>query len=633
MAHNGRPTRGEKNTDQIDDEEFVEENINEQIAVFDIESENWIKFRVLGFYDGSGYKNFFSVNDFLNYVNDECYRGWKIFAHNGGRFDFLFLLEEMLQRRWQLRFIERGGSVIGIIVKTSKTQFTFCDSYALLKASLKKLGIAFDTPHKKKEYTFKEGARVNPHEKKLLAYLKNDCLCLYECLMAFQRIPNIGKLQMTVASQAMYSFRKFFCDCIPMRIKLPEEELIRERFYSGGSVEVFKGHGKNLNYYDVNSLFPTVMMGLMPCGKMRKVKRYVPGKLGFYEVQIDSTPEWYVSPLLYKIGTGHTKESYYVKGPGRYNMSSAMIEYLKKEFNVKCRVRWGYVFSDKQYLFREYVNYWYKIKQNSPKDSAQYMLAKLMLNSLYGKFAQARWRESLELISLEDRLRQNVRWTDWEGDFRYGLCIVLRESHSKFILPYVAAWITDQARLYHYKLMAQHPKELYYCDTDSIITSADYSKFVGPKLGQLSYLGRFEGIFLSPKTYALRRRDGKRWIEKIVFKGFDADKFTFDNFRDTLLKHKQLEMSTHRILGFRECFSRVPEEKLRKPRKEPDQVEGRFLKRVYVEKRASAEYDKRMLIPDKEHVFETRPFTAKEAQEATKTKHSKQRKEKNHEKR
>lgn len=606
-------------------EEVVEENINEKIAVCDIESENWLEFRVLGFFDGTKYLNFFSIEAFLNHINSKEYKGWKFFAHNGGRFDFLFFLEPMLKRRWDIRFIERGGSIIAMIVTTNRSKFTFADSYALIKGSLKKIGQAFKVKHQKKDFKFKEGMKINPHDKKLLSYLKNDCLCLYEVLMAFQKIPNVGKLQLTTASQAMHSFRRFFLDADLYRVPLKDEDLIREKYYSGGRVEVFKGYGKKLNYYDVNSLYPTAMMGMMPCGKIRHVKHYVPNLLGFYEVVIKKTPDWYVSPLIHKIGEKQGKETYYVKGPGTYFVSSAMLEYLKKTFKITFKVKRGIVFSRKEKLFVKYVRYWYSVKERAPKDSALYMLAKIFLNGLYGKFAQARFRESLELVSLQELVNKGVEWRAWDGDIKYGLVLVKRESKSEFILPYIAAWITDQARLIHYKLMNEHPKEIYYCDTDSIITTADYSKHVGRNLGQLSYLGQFEGIFLSPKTYALRKKVKGKWEEKIVFKGFDADKFDWETFKNTMLTGKPLEMETHRILGFRECFSRLPASKLKKPREEPDQVEGKFLKRVFVRKHAEVVYDKRQLIADKKSVFESRPYTIVEAERVSKERKAKKR--------
>lgn len=45
----------------------------------------------------------------------------------------------------------------------------------------------------------------------------------------------------------------------------------------------------------------------------------------------------------------------------------------------------GYLF-DKDYVFTDYVNFLYKLKAESEKGTPNYMISKLLLNSLYGKF-------------------------------------------------------------------------------------------------------------------------------------------------------------------------------------------------------------------------------------------------------
>ena len=132
-------------------------------AVFDIESNNWIDFLVLGFFDGEYYQSFSNIKLFLNFLNKRKYRGFTIYAHNGGKFDFLFIIEEMFNKGWNLEFIERGGRIIAIKVKTNNSYFTFSDSYALLPASLKNLGINFDVEHKKSEFEFTPNMKNSFH--------------------------------------------------------------------------------------------------------------------------------------------------------------------------------------------------------------------------------------------------------------------------------------------------------------------------------------------------------------------------------------------------------------------------------------------------------------------------------------
>lgn len=547
-------------------------------ATFDIESKNWVDFEVLGFFDGDTYWKFEKISDFINHLNRKAYSGLRIYAHNGGKFDFLFILEELLDRSWIKKIIERQGRIICIRCDTGKVQFTFADSYALLPQSLRSLSDSFGPEHKKLEMDYR---KVSKNDSKTLRYLENDCLCLYEIITLFFGSDYVEQPQLTIASQAMNTFRLRFCPSFVGRIELEDEDMIRERFYSGGRVEVYKGRGR-VNCYDVNSLYPTAMLNEMPSGKMIKTKKYHSGKIGFYEVNIKATPAWYISPLLIK-----GKKNFYVNGPGTYYLSSATIEYLRTEFSIRCSVVSGYVFSGRDDLFGDYVETFYKMKQGAEKNSVQYVLAKLFLNSLYGKFGAARWRDSV------------VPWTDelqtWEDfDPRYGLVLVKEKSKSKFIMPFVASYITELARLYHFQLLNMYPEKMYYCDTDSLYTSADMNKLVGTKIGQLSNDGTWNGLFLNSKCYALRER-GK---EKIRFKGFSTDSFDYGDF-EKASRGLILTEERSRILSYRECFHR--KEGIVRDR-------GKFLKTVVMKKEATGQYDKRLTFINKKTIFDTFPF-------------------------
>ena len=121
-------------------------------AVFDMESNKWIDFAVLGFYDGKIYKVFERIEKFLDFLDSRYYRSFRIYAHNGGKFDFLFLMEEILNRRWRVKVTPRQGSIIVVHVTTRKgNHFTLCDSYALLPDSLERLTKGFQVEYKKRK--------------------------------------------------------------------------------------------------------------------------------------------------------------------------------------------------------------------------------------------------------------------------------------------------------------------------------------------------------------------------------------------------------------------------------------------------------------------------------------------------
>ena len=268
-----------------------------KFGVFDIEAENWINFRVLGFFDREDYKVFYDIKKFLSFLDSKKFNGWRIYAHFGGRYDFLFLLDYIINR-WKYRLIERHGRLLAIICETPKgTHFTLADSYAILPFSLKALSESFDITHKKKEFEFEKGFEVTS---KLLSYLENDVKGLYEILSSYFAFEYIDDAKLTIASQALDIFKQRFFSGELVRMYDGDEMIFRKFFYHGGRVEVYKGFGKNLNLYDINSLFPYAMLQEMPCGDSFKTQTFQKNLIGFYKVNVLSTPNFYVTPYLQK---------------------------------------------------------------------------------------------------------------------------------------------------------------------------------------------------------------------------------------------------------------------------------------------------------------------------------------------
>jgi DNA polymerase elongation subunit (family B) len=570
-------------------------------AVFDIESTEWVNFQIMGFYTGEEYKTFASPKSFIKELNQKKYKGWRIYAHSGGTFDFKFLLEELYNLTNDVRLIERGGRIIAIYVTTEKTKFTLADSYALLPSSLHALCEFFKTEHQKQKFDFK-AKKFDKKNKRDMEYLMYDCMALYEVLTSFFESDFCGTPQLTTASQALNIFRTRFLECDLFRVRDKYEYMFKKNFYSGGRVEVYKGSG-TVHHFDVNSLYPYAMLGDMPCGRLKETKTYDKSLIGFWCIEILNTPDWYISPLLFK----KEKRNYFVNGPGTYYLSSDTINYLVKEFGIKFKVVFGFTFSGREPLFNEYVSYFYglktKVKQemgSHDKDgnanAGVYYISKLMLNSLYGKLGQTRIRESVEPYN-----GQEV-FSEFATGNSFSLVLVKHESRSEFILPYLAAYITERARLYHFKIMHSVAKDVFYCDTDSIMCSTDSLKSkVSDKIGWLSYTGKYKGIFLAGKTYALKDEKGN---ESITFKGFDSEDFTFRKFEKILEKYGEegtelVGKPKERMLSFRECFTRksgIIREK------------NQFLKVVMTQKTAKPSIENRTVIPSRKFGFDTKPF-------------------------
>ncbi len=240
------------------------------IAVLDIETTIHLEQAFLvGFYDGKSYRVYQDrrpslsqphypedargpVSQFLtSLLSDGTYCGHWIYAHNGGSFDFLYLIRWLIAHTDEYSFnvVPLQSSILCLEVsdkpsvsgkrKTPRT-WTFLDSYRLMNASLEKLGKALVGQGKTPKLLL-DGSEVNEKDPKSVdkfyrtlhrnpqryEYLRQDCVLLYQCLQAFTTMVTSegGEIGMTAPSSAMKSFRRMHLDkWIPINAHLPECE-------------------------------------------------------------------------------------------------------------------------------------------------------------------------------------------------------------------------------------------------------------------------------------------------------------------------------------------------------------------------------------------------------------------------
>jgi len=551
-----------------------------KIAASDIEANDWIKFLMIGFYDGKEYRVFKRIDDYLDFLITKERNGTQVYFHNGGRYDFLFLIEKLLERG-DVKFVNKSSGLISIVFRKGNIRIEFRDSYNLLPYSLEKLIEVYGIEEKKVSVDFNKEHKYS--DKRLHSHLKNDCIALYKILKEFEN--REGFLSLTIASHAMKQFEKKFFKGDFWNVNDKFDNYFRTYYYRGGRVEVYKGFGKNLYYYDINSLYPYVMREKMPVGNPERTKKYQDGKIGFYKIKLEQDYEKYISILVVKEKNGN----YYVKGRKDeiYYLISCELEEMIKE-GVKFKVLDGYYFKSSDYLFNDYVEYYYSKKVNANNEIDK-QIAKLMLNSLYGKFGQKLNGTTIEV----DKGQGDYPIYDLEN----GLLLIDRKRNIKFKGVYIAAYITALARITHYKLMKEIGFEhIYYCDTDSIVCDKEIKTGMG--IGELKLVDKIkEGVFLMPKVYGYINDLGKEYVH---YKGFGRDYFSYSELKK-LAKGEltELRQSMIRVLGFKEAIRR--KNKILNSR-------GKFLKTALQEKILSFNYTRRQIQKDKKHLFITFPF-------------------------
>lgn len=504
---------------------------------------------LVGVYDGESYHEFRDLHptkgrwqtryfwedgcvaQALRHVLSDAYSGYRIYAHNAGRFDYLFFLS------WLMEEGERLGYRFSIIPVSSSIQlldvwklgpdgrkaqtWRFLDSIRLIPTSLQKAGKAFGLGGKVEH-------DLNRHENDPLwsVYLKQDCVLLYNVVSRFHDyIENVlgGEVGITAPSTAMKLYRrKYLKSSIP---RTPDShEFIREG-YVGGRVECFYATGENLRYYDINSSYPRAMLDPMPAGE----GVYWQGKpapfladscIGFVRANVDIPEDIAIPPLP----THDPDNGKLIFPVGRL---SGVWEWgeLQQAMSMGVRVEewrdsWWY---EQRTLFNDYVTDLYKYRDKSLPgfDPGLAEICKIMLNSLYGKFGMKTQRKMIYRFD-DPNLPDDAVPANNDPD-----CPVWyaeKTVDAAYIMPQISARVTALARVRLLRAMLSAIElggKVYYCDTDSVLT--DVRLPTGSKLGELKdeypeQSGNIRGRFLGPKLYVLTSQD---W-EKVTAKGFET---------------------------------------------------------------------------------------------------------------
>lgn len=344
----------------------------------------------------------------------------------------------------------------------------------------------------------------------VLAYLERDVNVAHEYMTLFQNTINElgGQMKFTLASTAMDLYRRQFMTEEYQTPFQARNDYARHAYY-GGRVEPFVlGLSKNVNVYDINSLYPYVMQKYeLPHPNYLIGPIDNPPKSLIFTYEGVSRVRIHIPPLHCPPLPHHIKgKLYFPTGTwdGYYTHAD-----LRKAVDMGAKILYVYstLYSTRTVKpFDDYVHTLYKRRQElkAAGDPRQHVY-KIMLNSLYGKFGQ---RQDAGLREIKDILR----WFDL-GQPDYGDFIEIGDSafwviekHIPQQAPYVntlwAAYITSHARLELYEYMLQAGHDLIYCDTDSVFVHGELP--VSNQLGamKLEHLKVNVEVY-GPKAYFL----------------------------------------------------------------------------------------------------------------------------------
>lgn len=475
-------------------------------CVYDIETDKYGNMLDVAVYDGKEINIFDNWNSFLNFVFEKAkvnkqYR--KLIAHNGGSFDHINLVEFISENRRDITVevcLSQSKIVIMNIIKDS-IKITFYDSYNVLLTSLKHLSEIFETKYRKIEIDeYSNMARFKKENKeRYYEYLKNDVLCLWEVCNKFMQVLEIEYFPPTIASLSLYLFRYKFLKKALWKVRKKVDDFITQA-YAGGRVEVLKeGSHDNVYVYDINSLYPYVMQKFdYPIGLPIYTRIYRKDKQGFYKIRFIQKNR-NVPPVLWIKGIIGLQFVY--SGEGIYS-NVEINKLIEIDPDAEIHVYEGYFWNKSEKLFKEFVDYYYNLRMKN-KDNCIGYICKIIMNSLYGKFAQKEKQERLIKISIDRKLSEIMQKYRKVIPYHDDWYVVEEDVPVHHRLIHLSAMITAYARIELYNYLHKYNRYIVYCDTDSLHSIIRINENIGKEIGKLKLEKSGNAYYAGRKSYQI----------------------------------------------------------------------------------------------------------------------------------
>lgn len=507
-----------------------------------------------------------SIDDFFDWIELHDKENLKIWFHNL-KFDGYFLISYLMSSgySWIESPKERKDKTFTTLVSdmgqyysitvyfrvnghhTSKV--TFYDSLKIFNFSVEKVADGFKLPIHKLEIDYQKPRPVGYIlDQQEIDYIRNDVEIMARALkIMFEQ----GHTKMTIASDAMTDYKSRI---IGFRRKFPlldkgVDKDIRKSYRGGFTYvnEVWKGKevGKGITL-DVNSLYPSVMRyELMPFGQPMLFE-------GKYEY--DPSYPLYVQCFSCKF---EVKDGKIPSIQLKHNMSFISNEYVKsskneiieltltkpdfelfiEQYNVSdIEYNGGWKFMGATGLFDDYIDHHIneKIKAGKEGNAPQKLIAKTLLNSLYGRFG------------ISGDSAQKVPYLDTDGIVKF---VIEKQADRQTCYLPIASFVTSYGRsktirtsqaIRDYTVNKYGEDRYFYSDTDSIhanLSNDDLEELKDTlhiddyKLGYWAKEAEFEkAIYIRQKCY-IELVNGKVMVTVAGLPKELAPLINFDNFK------------------------------------------------------------------------------------------------------
>lgn len=483
------------------------------------------------FWDKGAMKSFILKKEYKKY--------WKVATNLAFDAPILFYEEisEFVNCAW--KFAEYNGH-------------KFVDSLSYAPLSVEAQGKVIGCPKLKEPRAWLRMPQDDEEQKELEEYCKRDSEVTGKFYYWFRDMLESlgGEMKQTTAQCSLELFKRKYLKTIIYGEDDEKQAFVRLS-YKGGRTECFKrGVFNDVNYYDVNSLYPYVMSKLsLPDPSTSHWKKFPTlSSIQCYEGVSDvelCCPETLSIPLLH------------AKSPdGKLIFPTGDFSGVYTHIELKEAIRIGYVIKKvrKQLVYTHcfddyklFVKDLYKKRMEfKEKGDASEFIVKLMMNGSYGKLGQD--SSSMTKCVHISKMKEHDTIESFVGrpDFENGWVNISQERQTPaFVHVIMASYVTAGARVHMHNLMKEY--DPIYTDTDSIITRMEmpYSMELGDvKLERR--LKVFNGVrpkfymYIDEKDVAKVRAKGYPKITKVGFEGLlNGKQYRFEKmtrFKESLLR-------------------------------------------------------------------------------------------------
>lgn len=545
----------------------------------------------------------------IKYLMKRKYDSWKVYTHNFSYFDSIFILST-LSKLGKISLVMRENKILKLTFKfncNSKRDYTltFMDSLLILPDSLSKLSSSFNIETKKlnfpihlltkpgldinyagkvPEYTLFPNANTNKFtlndynkycedyinknwvfKEKLQEYCSIDTIALYQIIKSFQhqihKQFSIDILKFpTLASIAFNIYRSNYLQDNTIPLINNSLHYVFKQSYYGGITDLYKPSGHNIRSYDVNSLYPFAMYSNnIPFGcilyfknkgnaiKIPKIYQMKNELHGFFKVKVKAPKNLNTPFLPFRIKTTNGIRTIFPLGTWIGWYYSVEIDNAKK-YGYEFEIMEGYLM-EKSKIFNNYIQDLYKMKVNSSKNDSKYYIAKLLMNSLYGRFGLNPEIKTVKIVdnnALDEIInsKNSIDITPLNEDkILVSYIENLEENSIKNISIPIASSIASLSRVHMSKFLVKYTNNLYYVDTDGIKVDCelDPEEIHDKELGKMKHeytLSEFTS--LAPKVYGGIYENSSKEIVKI--KGYSSS-IPYAELKKGLIKDNTINLN------------------------------------------------------------------------------------------